>query len=235
MSRQGQQQLRPQWLHILLAGLALLIYAFFVRPPSIGPSDSSQRGDEAPSSPGELSPPLPRYSELSSSTLAVALQRLRLIDDQGGRLGDAFTRLQTEATLQRLLRHLQVLRVTVVILEPDQSSAQGEWNHRRREIRLHPRVLDGSLERFATTLQHEVLHTIQSCAAGDVIQAPIPIGLGGDVNAAIKRILEQPPYARAHPAVLVLEQEAFLHQSNAPLIEALLQQTCLPPTTSARQ
>ena len=228
-------QLRFQWLHILLAGLALLIYALVVRQPSIDPSDASHRGAEAPSSPGDLSPPLPRYTELSSSTLAVALQRLRLIDDQGGRLGDAFTRQQTEATLQRLLRHLQVLRVSVVILEPDQSSAQGEWNHRRREIRLHPRVLDAGLERFATTLQHEVLHTIQSCAAGDVIQAPIPIGLGGDANAAIKRILKQPPYAQAQPAVLVLEQEAFLHQSNASLIEALLQQTCLPPTTSARQ
>ena len=195
----NQSHLRSQWLHIQLAGLALLIYACFVRPPSIGPSDSSQRGAEAPSSPGELSPPLPRYTELSSSTLALALQRLRLIDDQGGRLGDAFTRQQTEATLQRLLRHLHVLRVSVVILEPDQASAQGEWNHRRREIRLHPRVLDAGLERFATTLQHEVLHTIQSCAAGDVIQAPIPIGLGGDVNAAIKSILKQPPLRESAP------------------------------------
>ena len=149
----------------MLAGLALLIDAVLTRQPLIGSSDASHRGDDATSSAGELSPPLPRYTELSSSTLAVALQRLRLIDDQGGRLGDAFTRQQTEATLERLLRHLQVLRVSVVILEPDQSSAQCEWNHRRREIRLHPRVLDAGLERFATTLQHEVLHIIQSCAS----------------------------------------------------------------------
>ena len=96
-------------------------------------------------------------------------------------------------------------------------------------------MLDEGLQRFASTLQHEVLHTIQSCAAGDVIQAPIPIGLGGDANAATKRILKPPPYANAQPAVLVLEEEAFLHQSNAPLIEALLQQTCLPLATYVRQ
>jgi len=95
----GSTKASPSKAHILLAGLALLIYALVVRQPSIGLSDSSHRGDDPTSSGGELRPPLPRYPPLSSSTITDALQRFRLIDAQGGRLGDAFTRQQMESSL----------------------------------------------------------------------------------------------------------------------------------------
>ena len=108
-----------------------------------------------------------------------------------------------------------------MLLEPDQPLAQGEWNYRRREIRIHPGVLKAGLQSFSRT-HHEVLHVTQSCSVGGLTRRPRLIGFESPATNRIKAILQRPPYAGLSQEVLDLETEAFQRQDQPELVLSLI-------------
>ena len=153
---------------------------------------------------------------------------MRGADHAEGRWGLDSQRSITKHNLSRLVALLQPLRVSIVLLEPDQTTAQGEWNYRRRESRIHPLVLKAGLKAFSQTLHHEVLHVTQSCSVGGVTRPPEVISFDSPPSHRVNAILRRPPYAGLSQGVLDLEREAFEQQDQSALVRELLKQFCLP-------
>ena len=179
------------------------------------------------SAPPKVLPP-ERYTQLTRSNLDRAIAFMRVVDHAAGRWATDRERNAIELNVSRLIAQLQDLRVSVVMLEPDQTLAQGEWNYRRREIRIHPGVLRAGLRSFSRTLHHEVLHVTQSCSGGGLTRRPRLIGFESPPTDRIKGILQRPPYAGLSQEVHDLESEAFLMQDQPELVRRLLRQFCLP-------
>ena len=173
-------------------------------------------------------PVVPRYTQLSGESINEAFVSMQAFDRLSGKDKKNDDRIVLEASVKRLIQQLQSLQVSVVVLEPGQVLAQGEWNYRRREIRLHPIVLKSGLSIFSKTLNHEVIHVVQSCSGGQVTSYPRPIGLVSDPNKEVQEILMKPPYADKSSKVLELEMEAFMHQDRPDLVSELLIQFCFP-------
>jgi hypothetical protein len=171
---------------------------------------------------------IPRYTQLSGDSIQDALAFVRDFDRFSGKSGNLKNRSLVEKSVEQLIQRLQLLQVSVVVLEPDQALAQGEWNYRRREIRLHPSLLKSGLNAFSKTLNHEVVHVVQSCSGGSVTDYPRPIGLSSNPSKAVQEILMKPPYADQSPKVLELEIEAFMHQNRPDLVSEMLVQFCFP-------
>ena len=213
-----------RWLTVvLLFGVYLTVSRFHQsKPTATGPSTRAVR----PAPPNVLPPS--RYTQLTRSNLARAIAYMRVADHSAGRWRSDLQRTAVELNVSRLIDQLQDLRVSVVLLEPDQPLAQGEWNYRRREIRIHPGVLKAGLQSFSRTLHHEVLHVTQSCSGGGLTRRPRLIGFESPATNRIKAILQRPPYAGLSQEVLDLETEAFQRQDQPELVRRLLKQFCLP-------
>jgi hypothetical protein len=88
--------------------------------------------------------------------------------------------------------------------------------------------LKAGLNTFSRTLNHEVIHVIQSCSGGHVTSYPRPIGLVSKPNKKVMEMLLKPPYADKSAKILDLEIEAFMHQDRPDLVSKLLIQFCYP-------
>ena len=179
-------------------------------------------------SPNQAPPVVPLYTQLSGESINDAFVSMRAFDRLSGKDENPDDRILIEASVKRLIQQLQSLQVSAVVLEPGQVLAQGEWNYRRREIRLHPIILKSGLRAFSKTLNHEVIHEVQSCSGGGVTGYPRPIGLVSAPNKEVQEILMKPPYAGKSSKVLDLEMEAFMHQDRPDLVSELLIQFCFP-------
>tara|TARA_B100000073_G_C23714237_1_gene565323 strand:- start:966 stop:1640 length:675 start_codon:yes stop_codon:yes gene_type:complete len=173
-------------------------------------------------------PIIQRHTQLSSNSIDDLLASIRAFDQRSGHLKNEKERMSIQLSIQKLVRNLEPLEVSLVILEPNKEKAQGEWNYRRREIRIHPSVLKSGLKRFSNTFHHEVIHVIQSCIGGGVNSSPRPIGLTAKASDRVKSILQKPPYAGSSPLVIELETEAFMHQEKPDLVNQMLTQFCHP-------
>ena len=91
---------------------------------------------------------IPRYTQLSGESIQDALIFIRNFDRFSGKSDILKDRGLVEKSVEQIIQRLQLLQVSVVVLEPDQALAQGEWNYRRREIRLHPSLLKSGLNAF---------------------------------------------------------------------------------------
>ncbi len=173
-------------------------------------------------------PRIQRHTQLSSNSIDDLLVSIRAFDQRSGHLKNEKERMSIQLSIQKLVRNLEPLEVSLVILEPNEEKAQGEWNYRRREIRIHPSVLKSGLKRFSNTFHHEVIHVIQSCIGGGVNSSPRPIGLTAKASDRVKSILQKPPYAGSSPLVIELETEAFMHQEKPDLVNQMLTRFCHP-------
>ena len=171
---------------------------------------------------------IPRYTELSGESIKDALVFIQDFERFSGVGGNLKDRSLVEKSVEQIIQRLQLLQVSVVVLEPDQALARGEWNYRRREIRLHPLLLKSGLNAFSKTLNHEVIHVVQSCSGGKVTGYPRPIGLPSNPSKAVQEKLMKPPYVDQSPTVLELEMEAFMHQNRSDLVSEMLVQFCFP-------
>ncbi len=189
-------------------------------PPEVKPFEQSL----APIKP--KIPVIQRHTQLSSNSIEDIFASIKLFDQRSGHLNNENARMSIQASIRNLMRNLEPLEVSLVILEPNEKKAQGEWNYRRREIRIHPSVLKSGLKRFSITFHHEVIHVIQSCIGGGVNSSPRPIGLASQASDRIKSILQKPPYAGSSSLVIELETEAFMHQERSDLVNEMLIQFC---------
>jgi hypothetical protein len=126
----------------------------------------------------------------------------------------------------RLLRTLQAAGVQLEITQPRKRGAAAEWEARRRTLRIDPGVADrGSLD-FARVLNHEAIHVAQSCRAGGLRAAPMPLGLPRTLSPHQAAELEGPTYAGASALERVLEAEAYGAQDQLDLGDRLLRRHC---------
>ena len=207
----------------------------------------AQAGSSAPA----LAPPLPLNWQLTASSQRELFQRLDQADQlwlprverlPGGgqrityrrRLGE---KPLTASALRQLIAHppsysrereaisllleqLERSGVVLVVRQPKQKGAAGEWNPRRGELRLRPDVASKGTVNFTRVLNHEAIHVAQSCRGGE------PLGLSRQLDAAARRHLAEPLYAKASARVLALEAEAYANQERLSLGPQLLARYC---------
>lgn len=125
-----------------------------------------------------------------------------------------------------LLRQLRRTGVRVVLGPPIKRGAAGEWEARRRVLRIRPDIPDKGTHEFVRVLNHEAIHVAQSCRRGDIGARPIPLGLSRLMPATQRRNLNSPIYAMATPQERILEEEAYANQDNLSLGWQLLQVHC---------
>jgi len=126
----------------------------------------------------------------------------------------------------RLLQTLQAAGVQLDITQPRKRGAAAEWEARRRTLRIDPGVADkGSLD-FARVLNHEAIHVAQSCRAGGLRAAPMPLGLPRTLSPQRAAELEGPVYAGASALERVLEAEAYAGQEQLDLGDRLIRRHC---------
>ena len=125
-----------------------------------------------------------------------------------------------------LLQQLERSGVVIVVRQPKQQGAAGEWNPRRGELRLRPDVASKGTVNFARVLNHEAIHVAQSCKGGSLYARPRLLGLGRSLSASGQRSLQQPLYAKASREQRLLEEEAYANQEQLNLGWELLARHC---------
>ena len=124
-------------------------------------------------------------------------------------------------SIKNLLSALDRYGVTVVIAEPNRIGASGEWNPRRGEMRISHSVVKRGTQAFRRVLNHEAIHTAQSCAGGSIRSRPKPLGLSRRLDTTAIRHLQSEIYADIASSDRRLEEEAYANQED-PEIGALL-------------
>ena len=124
-------------------------------------------------------------------------------------------------SIKNLLSALDRYGVTVVIAEPNRIGASGEWNPRRGEMRISHLVVKRGTQAFRRVLNHEAIHTAQSCAGGSIRSRPKPLGLSRRLDKTAIRHLQSEIYADLTSTDRRLEEEAYANQED-PEIGALL-------------
>ena len=124
-------------------------------------------------------------------------------------------------SIKNLLSALDRYGVTVVIAEPNRIGASGEWNPRRGEMRISHLVVKRGTQAFRRVLNHEAIHTAQSCAGGSIRSRPKPLGLSRRLDKTAIRHLQSEIYADLTSIDRRLEEEAYANQED-PAIGALL-------------
>ena len=124
-------------------------------------------------------------------------------------------------SIKNLLSALNRYGVTVVIAEPNRIGASGEWNPRRGEMRISHLVVKRGTQAFRRVLNHEAIHTAQSCAGGSIRSRPKPLGLSRRLDKTAIRHLQSEIYADLTSIDRRLEEEAYANQED-PEIGALL-------------
>lgn len=124
-------------------------------------------------------------------------------------------------SIKNLLSALDRYGVTVVIAEPNRIGASGEWNPRRGEMRISHLVVKRGTQAFRRVLNHEAIHTAQSCAGGSIRSRPKPLGLSRRLDKTAIRHLQSEIYADLTSIDRRLEEEAYANQED-PEIGALL-------------
>ena len=125
------------------------------------------------------------------------------------------------ASIKNLLAALDRYGVTVVIAEPNRLGASGEWNPRRGEMRISHSVVARGTQAFRRVLNHEAIHTAQSCAGGSIRSFPKPLGLSRRIDRQALRHLDGKVYVGLSSIGRRLEEEAYANQDD-PEIGALL-------------
>ena len=125
-----------------------------------------------------------------------------------------------------LLQQLERSGVVIVVRQPKQQGAAGEWNPRRGELRLRPDVASKGTVNFARVLNHEAIHVAQSCKGGSLFARPQLLGLSRSLSASGRRHLQQPLYAKASREQRLLEEEAYANQEQLNLGWELLARHC---------
>ena len=125
-----------------------------------------------------------------------------------------------QAAIRSLLLSLRRAGVTVALGPPRLQGAAGEFDARRRVLRIRPDIPEQGSREFAKVLNHEAIHVAQSCRRGE------PLGLSRQLDAAARRHLAEPLYAKASARVLALEAEAYANQERLSLGPQLLALHC---------
>ena len=134
---------------------------------------------------------------------------------------------QEQQAIKQLLYELNRAGATVVIAPPKQASAAGEWNPRRGELRIRQSVVRQGTIDFAKVLNHEAIHTAQSCAGGSIRSQPKPLGISRAISAKDKRKLNQSLYSDINLKQRVLEEEAYANQGDLKAGRNLLIEHCI--------
>jgi hypothetical protein len=125
-----------------------------------------------------------------------------------------------------LLSQLERLGVDVQLKPPRRGGAAGEWDPRRRVVRIRPDVTRMGSVVFAQVLNHEAIHVAQSCRGGGVSSSPVPLGLTRVLSRVNRQLLSHPLYASAPASVRAVEEEAFANQDQLSLGRAMLASEC---------
>ena len=129
-------------------------------------------------------------------------------------------------SIKNLLSALDRYGVTVVIAEPNRIGASGEWNPRRGEMRISHLVVKRGTQAFRRVLNHEAIHTAQSCAGGSIRSRPKPLGLSRRLDKTAIRHLESEIYADLTSIDRRLEEEAYANQEDPEIGVLLLKVHC---------
>ena len=116
--------------------------------------------------------------------------------------------------ISQLLRELRLAGAQVVLGQPRKQGAAGEWEPRRRMLRIRPDVPGKGSREFARVLNHEAIHVAQSCRNGSVQAMPALLGISRAVDPRQLRNLAAPIYANASPRERALEEEAYANQGD---------------------
>ena len=130
------------------------------------------------------------------------------------------------ASIKNLLAALDRNGVTVVIAEPNRLGASGEWNPRGGEIRISHSVVGRGTQAFRRVLDHEAIHTAQSCAGGSIRSFPKPLGLSRRIDRQAFRHLEGQVYAGLRSSDRRREGEFYANQDDQEIGALLLRVHC---------
>lgn len=133
---------------------------------------------------------------------------------------------QERRVIKRLLHQLRLVGARVVLGPPRKQGAAGEWEPRKRVLRIRPDIPSKGSREFVRVLNHEAIHVAQSCHNGGVQALPVVLGLPRELTTREQRILQAPIYQNVTPVERALEEEAYANQQQLSLGMQLLQQNC---------
>ena len=133
---------------------------------------------------------------------------------------------QERRAIEQLLYELNRSGATVVIAQPKKEGAAGEWNPRRGEMRITQNVVGKGTVEFAKVLNHEAIHTAQSCVGGSIRSQPKPLGISREISRQAMKQLNKSVYAEIRTQQRILEEEAYANQDTLGIGRELLMEHC---------
>ena len=174
---------------------------------------------------------LPRFERLPDGTGRYSYKRrsgepAKTLDQLKAMANNPPSYSQEQRAIEQLLYELNRSGATVVIAKPKKESAAGEWNPRRGEMRISQDVVAKGTVEFAKVLNHEAIHTAQSCAGGSIRSRPQPLGLSREISRHAMDQLNKALYQEITTQQRVLEEEAYANQDTLGIGRDLLLAHC---------
>ena len=116
--------------------------------------------------------------------------------------------------LKKTINMLNNSRVNVFLEKPKIIGASAEWDYKEKTIRFNPKIIKSGTKAFVKSLNHEIIHVIQSCIGGGFKRKPTLIGLKINDKNKIDKILENPIYKNLPYYQYQLELEAYSYQND---------------------
>ena len=93
-------------------------------------------------------------------------------------------------------------------------------------MRITQNVVGKGTVEFAKVLNHEAIHTAQSCAGGSIRSQPKPLGISREISRQAMKQLNESVYAEIRTQQRILEEEAYANQDNLVIGRELLLEHC---------
>ena len=129
--------------------------------------------------------------------------------------------------LKRTINMLNNSRVNVFLEKPKIIGASAEWDYKEKTIRFNPKIIKSGTKAFVKSLNHEIIHVIQSCIGGGFKKKPTLIGLKINDKNKIDKILENPIYKNLSYYQYKLELEAYSYQNDLTFFKKTFKKYCL--------
>ncbi len=116
--------------------------------------------------------------------------------------------------LKETINLLNKSKINVFLEKPKIIGASAEWDYKEKTIRFNPKILKLGTKAFVRSLNHELIHVIQSCIGGGFKRKPTLIGLKINDKNRIEKTLENPIYRNLTYYQYKIELEAYSYQND---------------------
>ena len=128
--------------------------------------------------------------------------------------------------IKNSIKFLNKVGLSVILSEFKNQKGSATWIPNKKTIKINKEIIKAGSLTFAQVLNHEMIHTAQSCKAGSLTSYPELIGLSEKMSDEKNSLLSSAIYKNLSKYEISLEKEAYSHQEDLSVGKYLINRFC---------